>query len=112
MDIFWSQKILLLEVIIQKQHLKIARHLENAEQKKMKTFIDEVEDISIAMPMYNLIEYSDIILIHLVVHGTLAETSSLKKMENSLILAQIIQHLLNTNQTLLASFQMVEEKME
>ena len=30
-------------------------HLENAEQKN----VDEAEHINIAMPMYNLIEYTD-----------------------------------------------------
>ena len=34
-------------------HLKIASHSEN------ETFIDEAEHINIAMPMYNLTEYSD-----------------------------------------------------
>ena len=54
-----------------------------------------------------------IILTHLVVYGNLKETNSLKKiMKNFLILGQLIRHLLNTNQTLLAPFQMVEEKME
>ena len=31
--IYWSQEILLLEVIIQKRYLKVPHHLENAEQK-------------------------------------------------------------------------------
>ena len=39
-------------------HLKDAHHLENAEQIN-ETFVDNAEDINIAMPMYNLIEYSD-----------------------------------------------------
>ena len=29
------------------------------QRRKNETFIDEAEDINIAMPMYNLIEYSD-----------------------------------------------------
>ena len=58
MHIFWSQEKLLLEVIIQKRHLKIARHLENAEQIN-ETFLDEAEYINIAMPIYNMIEHSD-----------------------------------------------------
>ena len=45
-------------MIIQKLHLKIARHSENAEQIN-ETFIDESEHINIEMPMYDLIEYSD-----------------------------------------------------
>ena len=52
-----------------------------------------------------------IILILLVVYDNLKKTSSQKKiMEIFLILAQIIHHHLNTNQTLLVSFQMEEEK--
>ena len=34
------------------------RHLKNAKQIN-KTFVDKTEHINIAMPMYNLIEYSD-----------------------------------------------------
>ena len=50
-------------------------------------------------------------LILLVVYDNLKKTSSQKKiMEIFLILAQIIHHHLNTNQTLLVSFQMEEEK--
>ena len=41
-------------MVIQKLHLKIVHHSEINE-----TFIDEAEYINIAMPMYNLIEYSD-----------------------------------------------------
>ena len=44
--------------IIQRLHLKIVHHSENAEQIN-DTFIDEAEHINIVMPMYNLIEYSD-----------------------------------------------------
>ena len=38
-----------------------------------ETFVDEAEYINIAMLMYNLIEYSAVILIHLVVYGSLKE---------------------------------------
>ena len=41
-------------MVIQKLHLKIVHHSEINE-----TFIDQAEYINIAMPMYNLIEYSD-----------------------------------------------------
>ena len=34
-------------------------HLKNAEQKKAKFFVDDVQHIKIAVPMYILIEYSD-----------------------------------------------------
>ena len=34
-------------------------HLKNAEKKINETFVDKTEHINIAMPMYNLIEYSD-----------------------------------------------------
>ena len=77
-----------------------------------KTFIDEA-NINITMPMYNLIEYS----------YNFSDTSSslwqFKRdeqpkeiMENFLMLAQIILHLLNTNHILLVPLQMVEEKMK
>ena len=33
-------------------------HLDHAYQKSI-TFIDNVEDLDIVMPMYNLLEYSD-----------------------------------------------------
>ena len=45
-------------IIIQKQHLKIAP-FEKCRTEINETFIDEAEHINIAMPMYNLIEYSD-----------------------------------------------------
>ena len=38
-----------------------------------ETFIDEAEHINITMPMHNLIEYSDIILILQEVYGSLKE---------------------------------------
>ena len=38
--------------------LKIVHHSENIEQRS-DNFIDEAEDINIAMPMYDLIEHSD-----------------------------------------------------
>ena len=43
---------------IQKYHLKIVHHFKNAEQIN-ETFVDDPQHINIAMPMYNLIEYSD-----------------------------------------------------
>ena len=43
---------------IQKQHLKTAHHLESV-GKINETFVDNAEHINIAMPMYNLIEYSN-----------------------------------------------------
>ena len=45
-------------MIIQKLHLRIAHHLENAQQIN-ETHIDEATHINIAMPMYNLTDYSD-----------------------------------------------------
>ena len=42
--------------MIQKRHLKIVLHLKN---EINETFVDEAEDVNIAMPMYNLTEYSD-----------------------------------------------------
>ena len=66
-----------------------------------ETFVDEAEHINIAMPMYNVTN----ILILLVVYGNSKETNSQKKiMEIFLMLAQIIHHLLNINQTLLPPF--------
>ena len=38
-----------------------------------ETFVDDAQHINIAMPMYNLIEYSDNNLIHLVVYSNLKE---------------------------------------
>ena len=38
-----------------------------------EAFVDDARRINIAMPMYNLIEYSDNILIHLVVYGSIKE---------------------------------------
>ena len=77
-----------------------------------ETSIDEAKYINITMSMYNMIEYS----------YNYSETScSLwqfkrddwpKDMGTFLMLVQIIHHLLNTNQTLLVPFPMVEEKME
>ena len=48
------------------------RHSVNVKQIN-DTFIDEAEHINIAMPMFNLIEYSDIILILQEVYGVLKE---------------------------------------
>ena len=45
-------------MIIQKLHLRIVHHLENAQQIN-ETHIDEATHINIAMPMYNLTDYSD-----------------------------------------------------
>ena len=57
-----------------------------------ETFVDDAEHINIAMPMYNLIEYSD----------NYSDTSgSLWKLELLLILPQKILHHLNANQILL-----------
>ena len=67
------------------------------------------------MPIYNLsiVSIVTIILILLVVYDSLKEMNSQNKiMEIFLMLAQIIHHLLNTNQTLLTPFQMEEENME
>ena len=59
-----------------------------------------------------LLSIVTIILILLVVYGDLKETNSQKKiMEIFPMLAQIIHHLLSANQTLLAPFQMEEEKI-
>ena len=78
-----------------------------------ESFVDEAKHIDIAMPMYNLTEYSDNFLILLVVYGNLKETNSQKKItEIFLMLPQIILYLLNTNQILLVPFQMVEEKID
>ena len=38
-----------------------------------EAFVDDARHINIAMPMYNLIEYSDNIQIHLVVYGSIKE---------------------------------------
>ena len=78
-----------------------------------ETFVDEAEQINIEMPIYNLIEYSDD---YSDTSGSLwhlnRDEQPKKIMENLLILAHIIHHLLITNQTLLVSFQMMKEKME
>ena len=39
-------------------HLKIVHHLENVGQIN-ETFVDDAQHINIAIPIYNLIEYSD-----------------------------------------------------
>ena len=44
-------------MIIQMLHLKIVLH--SMQNIINETFIDEAEHINIAMPMYNLVEYSD-----------------------------------------------------
>ena len=57
-------------IIIQKFYLKIAHHSEQKNEECRteteecrteinETFIDKAEHINIAMPMYNLIEYSE-----------------------------------------------------
>ena len=78
-----------------------------------ESFVDEAEHINIVIPMYKLFEYSDN---YSDTSGSLwhlnRDEQPKKIMENFLNLGQIIHHLLNTNQTLLASFQMMEEKME
>ena len=72
-----------------------------------ETFADEAEQCQCTISM----SIVTINLILLVVYDNLKKTSSQKKiMEIFLILAQIIHHHLNTNQTLLVSFQMEEEK--
>ena len=38
-----------------------------------ETFVDDAKHINTAIPMYNLIEYSDNFLIHLVLYGSLKE---------------------------------------
>ena len=45
-------------MIIQKLHLKIEHHLENVGLIN-ETFVDDAQHINIAIPIYNLIEYSD-----------------------------------------------------
>ena len=45
-------------IIIQKLHIKIVHDLMIVEQIN-DTFVDYADFINIAMPMYNLIEYSD-----------------------------------------------------
>ena len=45
-------------IIIQKLHLKIVHDLKIVEQIN-DNFVDYADFINIAMPMYNLIEYSD-----------------------------------------------------
>ena len=44
---------------MQKLHLKIVHHLKKCRTEINETFVDDAEHINIAMPMYNLIEYSD-----------------------------------------------------
>ena len=46
-------------MIIQKQHLKTVCHLKKCRTEINEIFVDEAEYINIAMPIYNLIEYSD-----------------------------------------------------
>ena len=38
-------------------YLKIMHYLGNAQQKNNNTLIDNVEDLDIVMPIYNLFEY-------------------------------------------------------
>ena len=46
-------------IIIQKLHLKSVHHLKKCRTKINETFVDDAEHINTAIPMYNLIEYSD-----------------------------------------------------
>ena len=43
---------------MQKQHLKIVHHLKKCRTEINETFVKQAVHINIAMPMYNLIEYS------------------------------------------------------
>ena len=47
--------------LIQKKSetLKIMLHLDQCISKINNTFIDNIEDLDVAIPMYNLLEYSD-----------------------------------------------------
>ena len=83
-------------------------HSQIAEQINA-TFIDKAEHINVAMPMYNMIEYSDN---YSDTSGSLWQfkrDEQLKENNGNLSdVSQIIHHLLNTNQTLLVPFQMEE----
>ena len=52
-------------------HLKLVHHFLHVRQ--INVFIDEANQIYTAMPMYNLIEYSDNIQTHQEVYGNLKE---------------------------------------
>ena len=45
-------------MLIQKMHLKVVHHLANIEQKLMILLLMR-QNVNIAMPLYNLIEYTD-----------------------------------------------------
>ena len=45
---------------LHKQYLKIVHHLKKCRTEINETFVNETDFINITMPMYNLIEYSDI----------------------------------------------------
>ena len=48
-----------MKMMIQMLHLKIMHHFLHVKTEINDVFIDEANHIYIAMPMYNLIEYSD-----------------------------------------------------
>ena len=62
--------------------------------------VDGTENLNVIMPMYNLIEYNDNFS-DTEVYGSLKEMNKVLTMEVLLMLLQLIQHILNTNQVYL-----------